>query len=381
MSDDVPMYPADGNWCLEGYGTGGKTWVIHLTRFPFRVGRLEGSDLRLSSSDISRRHAELFSLGSSLGIREAGSTNGTFVNRQRVVDECILQDGDVIHFGHQEFRVTRKQAEPVPASRPASPDDTQCLTGADLPKGLFGYIVDFEQMLQQRAVCPHYQPLFRMQDLGMYGYELLGRCAFHGLPRSPGQLFQIARGLNRDVELSTLFRHEGIARARVLGHRLEVYFNTLPKETEIEFLRRDMPLLKALAPDLPMVMEVHEGAVTNSRLMHDLRALLADLDIKLAYDDFGAGYARLQELMDVPPDVLKFDIALIRDIHRRSPQSQQVIRTLVRMATDLGIKTLAEGVETAEELEVCREIGFDFAQGFLLGRPAPEFVGPEPPRR
>ena len=107
--------------------------------------------------------------------------------------------------------------------------------------------------------------------------------------------------------------------------------------------------------------------------MHELRALLRELGIQLAYDDFGAGYARLQELMDVPPDVLKFDIALIRDIHRRPPHSRQVIQTLVRMAKNLGIKTLAEGIEEPEELAVCREMGFDYAQGYLLGKPEPRF--------
>ena len=98
---------------------------------------------------------------------------------------------------------------------------------------------------------------------------------------------------------------------------------------------------------------------------------MRDLDIKLAYDDFGAGQARLVDLAKVPPDYLKFDIALIRGIHTASAQQRQLVDTLVRMVQDFGIAALAEGVECAEEAEVCREIGFDYAQGYYFGKPAP----------
>ncbi len=360
-----------GDWYLEGYSPQGEIWVIHIRSFPFRVGRLEGSDLRLSSQDISRRHAELFAAGQQIGVRELGSTNGTFVNRERVVGERILQDGDILNFGYQEFRVSKK---PTDSNRAlAEEGETQCFARPELPKGLFGYAEEFEQMLQSKAVQPHYQPLCRLDDLQIFGYELLGRGKFPNLPESPGPLFEIAKALNRAVELSSLFRHLGLAKASEEAGDSAIYFNTLPEEMNMDFLRGELSRLKTLAPQLPLVMEIHEGAVTNTEFMHELRALLRELEIQLAYDDFGAGYARLQELMDVPPDVLKFDIALIRSIHRRPPRSRQVIQTLVRMAKNLGIKTLAEGIEEPEELAVCREIGFDYAQGYLLGKPEPTF--------
>ena len=105
--------------------------------------------------------------------------------------------------------------------------------------------------------------------------------------------------------------------------------------------------------------------------MHRLRDALRDMDISLAYDDFGAGQARLLELTEVPPDYVKFDINLIRNIHLGNAGRQQTLQTLVRMVRELGIATLAEGIECAEEVEVCRQIGFDYAQGYYFGRPAP----------
>jgi EAL domain-containing protein (putative c-di-GMP-specific phosphodiesterase class I) len=123
-----------------------------------------------------------------------------------------------------------------------------------------------------------------------------------------------------------------------------------------------------------MALEVHEAAVTNVEVMKKIRALLDELDIRLVYDDFGAGQARLVELIQIPPDYLKFDIALIRNIHLEPPAVQKVLRSLVSIARELGIKTVAEGVELREEMEVCAELGFDHIQGYYFGRPVPYFA-------
>ena len=85
----------------------------------------------------------------------------------------------------------------------------------------------------------------------------------------------------------------------------------------------------------------------------------------------GAGQARLIELVEVCPDFLKFDMSLIRDIDKAGPQRQQMISTLVRMALDLEVVPLAEGIETESEAETCEQLGFELGQGFFFGRPLP----------
>jgi EAL domain-containing protein (putative c-di-GMP-specific phosphodiesterase class I) len=128
-----------------------------------------------------------------------------------------------------------------------------------------------------------------------------------------------------------------------------------------------------MAPHLDLAMEIHENAITNIAMVRELKALLKELNMKLVYDDFGAGQSRLIELMDAPPDVLKFDYALVHDIHRRSDSSLKLISSLVETARGIGIINLAEGIELREEAEVCRQLGFDLAQGFYYGRPSPGF--------
>jgi EAL domain-containing protein (putative c-di-GMP-specific phosphodiesterase class I) len=120
-----------------------------------------------------------------------------------------------------------------------------------------------------------------------------------------------------------------------------------------------------------VTLEIHESAATRIEEIRRLRCLLTELQMTLAYDDFGAGQARLVELAEVPPDYLKFDMQLVQGIQDASAARQQMLATLVRMADEMGIQTLAEGMETAADAETCRELGFHLGQGFHYGCPAP----------
>ena len=105
--------------------------------------------------------------------------------------------------------------------------------------------------------------------------------------------------------------------------------------------------------------------------MKDLAARLSEIGVSFAYDDFGAGQARLNELGDVPAHFVKFDMGLIRGIHEASERKQRVVRDLVRLVLELGSVPLAEGVELEAEAVVCREMGFQLIQGYLTGKPMP----------
>jgi EAL domain-containing protein (putative c-di-GMP-specific phosphodiesterase class I) len=102
-----------------------------------------------------------------------------------------------------------------------------------------------------------------------------------------------------------------------------------------------------------------------------MRSDLRQHRVQIAFDDFGVGQPRYVQLAEAPPDYLKFDIALIHHVDRSAPSQRRMLRSLVTAAHDLGVKTIAEGVETAAEAEVCGEIGFTHAQGYFFGRPVP----------
>jgi len=180
-----------------------------------------------------------------------------------------------------------------------------------------------------------------------------------------------AARLNLEEKLSALCRTVGVLAGRELPGRPRIFVNTHPTECLMTGVLSSLRELRALVPEQPITLELHEATVTDTRTMKELRAQLNDLQITLAYDDFGAGQSRLIDLVQVPPDYLKFDIHMIRDLHQANAAKRQLVKTLVAMVRDFEIAALAEGIECNEEREVCKELGFEFAQGYFFGRPTP----------
>jgi len=88
-----------------------------------------------------------------------------------------------------------------------------------------------------------------------------------------------------------------------------------------------------------------------------------------AFDDFGAGYAGMSLLADFQPDLVKLDRHLVSGIADSAPR-QAIVRSLVRLCAELGVRVIAEGVETREELSVLRALGVTMVQGYFVARPA-----------
>ena len=129
--------------------------------------------------------------------------------------------------------------------------------------------------------------------------------------------------------------------------------------------------LRRGTPHLRLTLEVHEGALADLECVDRLCMQLRRAGVGIAYDDFGAGQARLLELAEVPPTYLKFDMSFVRGIDKAPQTRQRLLSSLVGVARDLLVYTVAEGVETAAEADVCMRVGFTHAQGFFYGRPAP----------
>jgi EAL domain-containing protein (putative c-di-GMP-specific phosphodiesterase class I) len=243
----------------------------------------------------------------------------------------------------------------------------------DLPRRLAGSTRELKLLMETRAILPLFQPIVRLAQGGeVAAYETLGRGALEGLPEQPGELFALAASVGLERELSQTFRLASARAALAFAGSPRFFFNTHRSELKSpEDLLASVETLAEIVPPASIVLEIHEGAVTDLGGMREVRRTLARSGIGLAYDDFGAGQARLVELAEVPPDYLKFDIALIRELDRATAARRRMLASLVEMARELGIVSLAEGIERAAEATVARDLGFELAQGFLFGRPAP----------
>jgi EAL domain-containing protein (putative c-di-GMP-specific phosphodiesterase class I) len=329
---------------------------IHMD--PFFVGRRSESSLCLPSNSVSSVHAEITRAGGNLMVRDLHSTNGTYVNGLKVQDTCTLLENDVVQFSDMAFRIGREDAC----------WNTQNITAMAGDRALA--LIQFEKLIEGQGLVPHFQPIVRLENLEVIGYEILGRSTLFGL-KKPSEMFQIAEQLDLQSRLSQLIRQEGVRQGIELDRQVNLFLNVHPSEMASSSMIDTLGELRKITPSQPITLEIHEKVVTDVHSMRKLKSILRDLDIGLAYDDFGAGQARLVEIVEVPPDYLKFDMPLIKDIDQATASRQQMLQALVKMMHDLGITTIAECIEGEAEGVACQQLGFDLGQGFFYGKPAP----------
>jgi EAL domain-containing protein (putative c-di-GMP-specific phosphodiesterase class I) len=155
------------------------------------------------------------------------------------------------------------------------------------------------------------------------------------------------------------------------GNALEVSVNVSGRQLDsdhiIDHIREALEHSGLAASAL--IIEVTETALMRNATATAARlAAVRALGVRIAVDDFGTGYSSLAYLQQFPVDCLKIDRAFTSAINS-SPESRALISTLVQLGKDLGLRTLAEGVETPAQLDHLRSHNVSQAQGFLLGRP------------
>jgi diguanylate cyclase (GGDEF)-like protein/PAS domain S-box-containing protein len=120
-----------------------------------------------------------------------------------------------------------------------------------------------------------------------------------------------------------------------------------------------------------LVLELTESLALDAHWVPQRLAALRRLGVGLAMDDFGTGYSSLGSLHQMPFDQLKLDRSFVAPLSNGSERGAQFLRSITAMASGLGMRTVAEGVETPEQLEALRAAGIDNLQGYLFARPAP----------
>ncbi len=354
-------------WFLESVLDDKRLRRVPISALPFRIGRRPGLGLTLPADSVSKEHAEIYQQGEALRLRDLRSTNGTFVNRDRVADAAI-NPGDILHFADFEFRLGRDE-EAACEGRPEDATSTVSLgTDIDLPQHFVGGTRELAELVRDRSVETVFQPIIQLPKGGVVGYEVLGRGRHPGLPENPTDLFRIAQSMGVEVGLSRLFRKKAVETLASRTGLPPLFLNTHPGELGQPGLLESLAELRTIAPQLRLILEIHESALADIKSIAALRSGLSELGVGLAYDDFGTGQARLIELAEVPPHFLKFDVRFIRDIDQAAPSKRRVLSSLVTAAHDLLVQTVAEGIETTAEAEVCVKVGFTHGQGFLFGR-------------
>jgi diguanylate cyclase (GGDEF)-like protein len=225
-----------------------------------------------------------------------------------------------------------------------------------------------------RLLTPVYQPIHSLVTGAVLGYEGLVRpLPAAGFP-NPSAMFVAAEATGRTVELDIASLETVLSGADRLDPGCYLSVNLSPRTLETEAFNPFELLAMARRHGIDptrLIVELTEREAVED--MDRLRLGLGSLrrhGVRIAADDVGAGNAGLRLLTELTFDILKIDLLLVRAGAAREP-ADGVLRALGDMARRRSQAIVAEGVETPEQLAVVMALGFDSAQGYLLGRPAP----------
>jgi diguanylate cyclase (GGDEF)-like protein/PAS domain S-box-containing protein len=241
---------------------------------------------------------------------------------------------------------------------------------------------DLRSALVHDELALHYQPQALIGG-EIIGFEALVR--WHHPTRgmvSPGTFIPVAEESGSIIEIGEWILREACREAASWPHPLQIAINLSPvqfRHGDLAALVHSVLLETGLAAQR-LELEITEGVLIGdfARALSILRRLKA-LGVRIAMDDFGTGYSSLSYLQSFPFDKIKIDQAFISNVEK-SDQSAAIVRAVIGLGRGLHLPVVAEGVETADQLEFLLREDCNEVQGFLIGRPLPiehygEFVG------
>jgi predicted signal transduction protein with EAL and GGDEF domain/DNA-binding response OmpR family regulator len=231
--------------------------------------------------------------------------------------------------------------------------------------------------IERDELVLHYQPKIDVRAARMIGAEALMRWQRAGVLVPPGDFIPLAEETGLIVPLSEWALREAARQAKAwkmnFGFADAIAVNLPNRLFErsdlVEYIQRAVA-----AYGLPA--RVIQLEITETGLMKDLQEViptlhhLNELGIEISIDDFGTGYSSLAYLTMLPLSELKIDRSFVRDLGV-TPQSSAVVTAIIALARSLGLRVVAEGVETLRQMEVLHRLGCSVMQGFLFSRAIP----------
>jgi PAS domain S-box-containing protein len=225
-----------------------------------------------------------------------------------------------------------------------------------------------EAVMRTTALRPVFQPIVSLASGAVIGAEALTRFTADP-PQAPDVWFQQAHQAGLGCELELLAIQTALEHAPQLPAHVYVSVNVSP--ATLLTGRLHQLLVSAPWAARQTVVEITEHvSVDDYQPLADAVAKLRELGARIAVDDAGAGYASFRHILQLRPDYIKLDRALIDGLDH-DPAKRALAGAFVTFGQEIGATIVAEGVETAEEVRAARALGMHAAQGYYTGRPAP----------
>jgi diguanylate cyclase (GGDEF)-like protein len=244
-------------------------------------------------------------------------------------------------------------------------------------------VAELRHALTSGGLALNYQPLVNMTDRTAVGFEALLRWAHPTLGNiSPAEFVPLAERASVLPDLSRWVLSTAIAQ---LGEwrRAGLDFELAVNLSAADFADGGLParvlalLGEHQVPAARLLLEVTESAIMREpQLAAQVMQQLRTVGVRFAIDDFGTGHSSLAQLHALPVDELKIDRAFVMNLDR-SPSNLAIVRTTIELGHSLGLKVVAEGIETPEVWSSLLRLGCDLAQGYFISRPMPASAVPE----
>ena len=223
-----------------------------------------------------------------------------------------------------------------------------------------------------------YQPKVNLANKRIVGFEALVRWQHPDLGRIPPDKFiSLAEETKVIIPLGEWILEEAFTKALELH---QTYKQKLPVAVNLSAVQLESPdllpyiesLLRYTGVEPGLIeMEVTESAFADRIEMKSVLRKLRDLGFVVSIDDFGTGFSSFSYIQEFPAETLKIDMSFIRDIET-SDNSRAIVKAIVTMADIAGLNVIAEGIETAEQARIVKQLGCREGQGYYFSRPLPE---------
>ncbi len=228
-----------------------------------------------------------------------------------------------------------------------------------------------QKALKENLFVFYYQPYFDVKNKEIAGFESLVRILDkNGILHYPNEFINVLEESIYLDEFICWALEEVIKNIKKWNKPISINI-TAKTFKDLKFLRKLTNHINEL--QVPLVLEITERLYMSEPELSEkiINSLKEFKNIKIAIDDFGTGYSSLSYLRNIKADFLKIDISFIRAM-LEDKRAKSIVKTIIQLAKDLDMKTIAEGVEKKIQYEILMDMGVDYIQGFLLSKPLPQ---------
>lgn len=332
---------------------------IWLTQFPFTIGRQDTADHSINCTRVSREHCRIARTSHGYKIRDLGSTNGTYVNGERI-DEVPLHDGDLVSVADMEFTFFSGEPSAVDAVTqriaPKGGSAAEDVVGDSLVQTVRW----MNETVTQGGLQTTFQRIVSIEGGQTFGWDVVVFDPADAIEQAAQALLAgtDCRVTRRARQISRLVAIERIAAARVAGRAL---LRVDPIELGDHTLSDRIGKLASLLGRGRVVVDLDESVTHDARQFRAFCEAMAERDVAVSLRGFAAGRAQMADYAECPPQFVRFAPQMTSDLGNSRRRKQ--VQAAIDAAAELDAQIIVTNIADAEQAELCRELGCHLAIG------------------